>query len=112
MRRKVEYVRRIAFLHQTKIEQLIADAYMTFQGIRRGGVKALTQLEMIFRGAIFCQRIRERSPFIQRNLSKGQNLALQFLDDRNEEDTPLILIFNCVWFDTMMNTKKSVHTLT
>ena len=34
MRRKVEYVRRNAFQHQTKIKQLSADAYMTFQGTR------------------------------------------------------------------------------
>ena len=35
MRRKVEHVRRTAFLHKTKkFKHVIADAYMTFQGTR------------------------------------------------------------------------------
>ena len=41
--------------------------------------------------AIFCQNIREWSPFVWRNSSRGQNLGLQCLDDRRAEDILLTL---------------------
>ena len=54
---------------------------------------------------------RMMSIYQKRKPSRGQNLGLQFLDDRRALNSPSTLIFMYVWFDTMMKMKEEAREM-